>query len=270
MADTSTIENKEHNMSPVIPITPANAKSCNEQAATKCSLCSFNRLCLPQGLADEDVARLDQIIARRRRVARDEQLYQTGQSFNSLYAVRFGHFKTVQVNQRGEQQIGGFHMSGDLLGMEAIGSGQHTVNAVALEDSEVCEIPFSRLQELVMQIPGLLQQFHRTMSREIQREQSVMLFLSHMRAEQRLALFLLNLANRYAQRGYSSTSFQLRMSREDMGGYLGLTVESVSRQLARLRQEGLIVLNNRDLRIIDRTRLEAMSAGVTMPELAVA
>jgi CRP/FNR family transcriptional regulator len=235
---------------------------------TKCSLCSFNKLCLPQGLNDDDVARLDQIIARRRRVARDEKLYSSGNSFSSLYAVRFGHFKTVQVSQRGEQQIGGFHMAGDLLGMEAIGSGHHTVDAVALEDSEVCEIPFARLQELVMQVPVLLQQFHRTMSREIQREQSVMLFLSHMRAEQRLALFLLNLSGRYAQRGYSSTSFQLRMSREDIGGYLGLTVESVSRQLARLRADGLISISNRDLSILDRTRLEGVSSGIPAPEAA--
>ena len=235
---------------------------------TKCSLCSFNKLCLPQGLNDDDVARLDQIIARRRRVARDEKLYSSGNVFSSLYAVRFGHFKTVQVSQRGEQQIGGFHMAGDLLGMEAIGSGQHTVDAVALEDSEVCEIPFARLQELVMQVPTLLQHFHRTMSREIQREQSVMLFLSHMRAEQRLALFLLNLSGRYAQRGYSSSSFQLRMSREDIGGYLGLTVESVSRQLARLRADGLIAISNRDLRILDRPRLEGVSSGVPVPEAA--
>jgi CRP/FNR family transcriptional regulator len=238
--------------------------------ATKCSLCSFNKLCLPQGLNDDDVARLDQIIARRRRVPRDEQLYVEGQPFHHLFAVRFGHFKTVQVSQRGEQQIGGFHMAGDLLGMEAIGTGQHTVSAVALEDSEVCEIPFARLQELVMQVPVLLQQFHRTMSREIQREQSVMLFLSHMRAEQRLALFLLNLSGRYAQRGYSSTSFQLRMSREDIGGYLGLTVESVSRQLARLKSDGLIALNNRDLRILDRSRLEALSSGQPIAEAACA
>jgi len=236
----------------------------------KCSLCSFNKLCLPQGLNDNDVARLDQIIARRRRVQRDEQLYKEGQPFNSLYAVRFGHFKTVQVSQRGDQQIGGFHMAGDLLGMEAIGSGQHTVDAVALEDSEVCEIPFARLQELVMQVPVLLQQFHRTMSREIQREQSVMLFLSHMRAEQRLALFLLNLSGRYVQRGLSSTSFQLRMSREDIGGYLGLTVESVSRQLARLRADGVIALSNRDLRILDTARLEALASGTPVAEAACA
>ncbi|MGO4377821.1 fumarate/nitrate reduction transcriptional regulator Fnr [Pseudoduganella sp. RAF53_2] len=240
------------------------------KTVAKCSLCSFNKLCLPQGLNDNDVARLDQIIARRRRVPRDERLYAAGQPFNSLFAVRFGHFKTSQVNQRGEQQIGGFHMAGDLLGMEAIGGGMHTVDAVALEDSEVCEIPFARLQELVMQVPVLLQQFHRTMSREIQREQSVMLFLSHMRAEQRMALFLLNLSGRYAQRGLSSTTFQLRMSREDIGGYLGLTVESVSRQLARLRGDGLIALNNRDLQILDRPRLEALSSGMAADVIPVA
>jgi CRP/FNR family transcriptional regulator, anaerobic regulatory protein len=241
-------------MNTVIPISNANATAAAKPGKVNCGLCSFNRFCLPQGLADSDMSRLDQIIARRRRVGRDEQLFSMGASFGSLFAVRLGHFKTAQVNIHGEQQVTGFHMAGDLLGMDAIGSGLHNCSATALEDSEVCEIPFGRLQELAMQTPALMQQFHRVLGREIQREQAIMLFRGSMRADQRMALLLLNLGARYAARGYSSSTYQLRMSREDIGGYLGLTIESVSRLLARFR-------NNRDIRIIDRDSLEALSTG---------
>lgn len=248
-------------MNTVIPIASTAPQAAGKSGKVNCTLCSFNRFCLPQGLADSDVARLDQIIARRRRLARDEQLFSMGASFGSLYAVRLGHFKTAQVNIHGEQQVTGFHMAGDLLGMDAIGSGLHNCSATALEDSEVCEIPFSRLQELVMQTPALMQQFHRVLGREIQREQAIMLFRGSMRADQRMALFLLNLGARYAARGYSPVSYQLRMSREDIGGYLGLTIESVSRLLARFRKQGWISLDNRDIRIADRDSLEALSTG---------
>jgi CRP/FNR family transcriptional regulator len=229
----------------------------------RCGLCTFNKLCLPQGLEAGDMGRLEKIISRRHRVLRDEQLYSTGQSFGSLYAVRLGHFKTTQVSRRGEQQITGFHMAGDLLGMEAIGAGVHSCSAVALEDSEVCEIPFARLQELLCEMPTLMRHFHRTMAREILREQAVALFLGNMRAEQRLALFMVSLGARYAARGYSATSFQLRMSREDIGGYLGLTIESISRMLARFRKAGWISLTNRDLCITDPAAMDALSTGLT-------
>ncbi len=226
----------------------------------KCSVCSFKKLCLPVGLDEQEVNRLDKMI-RRRRVLRDEPLYRVDQPFSSLYAVRFGHFKTAQVNADGKQQITGFQMAGELLGMDAIGAGRHPCDAVALEDSEVCEVPFARLQELFAQLPQLLQHFHRTMSQEIMREQNVMLFLGNMRAEQRFAVFLLNLSNRYAARGYSSSSFQLRMSREDIGDYLGLTIESVSRLLSKFRKNGWITIENRDLTILERASLEALATG---------
>lgn len=230
----------------------------------KCAVCSFKQLCLPLGLDEREVGQLDKIIGRRRRVARDEQLYRMDQPFHSLYAVRFGHFKTAQVNLRGEQQITGFQMAGDLLGMDAIGAGRHACSAVALEDAEVCEIPFNRLQELFGQVPQLLQHFHRIMSQEIMREQNVMLFLGNMRAEQRFAVFLLNLSARYAARGQSPVNFQLRMSREEIGDYLSLTIESVSRLLSRFRKQGWIHIENRDLNILDRSALEALSTGAAL------
>ena len=160
----------------------------------KCAMCSFKNLCLPVGLSDTDIGRLDKIIGRRRRVDRDENLCRMEQPFTSLYAVRFGHFKTTRVNHLGEQQITGFQMAGELLGMDAIGSGRHACGVVALEDSEVCEIPFARLQELIGDVPQLLHYFHRIMSQEIMREQNQMLLLGNMRAEQRFAVFLLNLS----------------------------------------------------------------------------
>lgn len=201
-------------------------------------------------------------IVRRHRIARDTHLYRIGQPFTSLYAVRFGHLKTAQTDRRGAQQVTGFAMSGDLLGLDAIAGGRHACDAVALEDSEVCEIPFARLQDLFCKLPPLLQQFHCVMSQEIQREQAAMLVLGNMRAEQRFACFLLNLSARYAERGYSPVSFQLRMSRDDIGGYLGLTIESVSRLVAKFRNNGWIRLDNRNLEILDRDSLDALAGGM--------
>lgn len=226
-----------------------------------CSTCSMHQLCLPMGLGENDMDRLDKIIGRRRKVARDDYLYRMGDSFTNLYAVRVGHFKTCQINAGGEQQITGFQMTGELLGMDAISTDRHHCNAVALEDSEVCEIPFPRLEELFGTMPTLLRHFHRMMSQEITREQSVMLLLGNMRAEQRFAAFLVNLASRYMARGYSSTSFQLRMSREDIGNYLGLTIESISRLLSKFKKQGLLKVNNREIELLDLTLLKAMAAG---------
>jgi CRP/FNR family transcriptional regulator, anaerobic regulatory protein len=227
----------------------------------KCAECRFAGMCLLRGLDPGDIALFDGIV-KRHRILRDAHLYCIGQPFASLYAIHFGHFKTAQVDRRGAQQVTGFAMSGELLGFDAIAGRRHACDAVALEDSEVCEIPFDRLQELFARIPPLLQNFHCLMSEEIQREQGVMLVLGNMRAEQRFACFLLNLSARYAQRGYSPVSFQLRMSRDDIGGYLGLTIESVSRLVAKFRNHGWIRLDNRKLDILDFGSLEALAGGM--------
>jgi CRP/FNR family transcriptional regulator len=226
-----------------------------------CASCSLHQLCLPMGLESADMTRLDQIIGRGQRILRDQHLYRMGDPFNNLYAIRFGHFKTCHMNNGGEQQITGFQMAGELLGMDAISSDHHHCDAVALEDSEVCEIPFTRLEELFSHIPTLLHHFHRIMSQEITRDQSVMLLLGNMRAEQRFAAFLVNLSSRYTARGYSSTSFQLRMSREDIANYLGLTIESISRLLSHFRTQGWITVDKRDLQILDLTTLKKLTLG---------
>jgi CRP/FNR family transcriptional regulator len=213
------------------------------------------------GLGESDMARLDEIIGRRRKIAKDTHLYRIGDPFTNLYAIRLGHFKTFQVSHSGEQHVTGFQMAGELLGMDAISTEHHHCDAMALEDSEVCEIPFARLEELFGTIPSLLHHFHRMMSQEITREQNVMLLLGNMRAEQRFAAFLINLSSRYAARGYSSTTFQLRMSREEIGNYLGLTIESISRLLSRLKKQGLLRVANREIELLDITRMRALAAG---------
>jgi len=239
-----------------LPATPI----LTSEVLKSCAQCSMHQLCLPMGLDDADIIRLDQVIGRRRRVARDERLYGVGEPFRNLYAIRFGHFKTFQVNAGGEAQITGFQMAGELLGMDAIG-GTHHCDAVALEDSEVCEIPFARLEDLFGEMPTLLRHFHRIMSQEITREQNVMLLLGNMRAEQRFAVFLVNLAARYAARGYSATEFQLRMSREDIGNYLGLTIESISRLLSRFKKQGWLEVDKREILLLDPAKLKAIAAG---------
>ncbi len=247
-------------MSQPLPFIPPEAVTIGALKAS-CAQCSMHQLCLPMGLDDDDIGRLDQIIGKRRRLERDERLYQMDEPFRNLYAIRFGHFKTYQINAAGEQQITGFQMAGELLGMDAISGDRHHCDAVALEDSEVCEIPFFRLEELFGQVPTLLRHFHRIMSQEITREQNVMLLLGNMRAEQRFAVFLVNLSARYQARGYASTGFALRMSREDIGNYLGLTIESVSRLLSRFKKQGWIEVDKREIKLLDLPILKAMAAG---------
>jgi CRP/FNR family transcriptional regulator len=218
---------------------------------TKCSSCNLRELCLPCGLSGQDADRMDQLIYTRRRIERSESLYRAGDDFSSLYAVRSGFFKTVQTLEDGREQVTGFHMGGEIMGMDGIGAERHSSSAVALEDSEVCVIPYSRLVNLGHEMHGLQRQFHKVMSREIAQEHSVMLLLGTMRAEERLAAFLLNLSQRFTARGYSASEFNLRMTREEIGSYLGLKLETVSRAFSKFQEDGLICVHQKHIRIRD-------------------
>lgn len=251
-------------MKPAIHI--ASVTSLNSRVQAKCGSCALNTMCLPQGLDEADTGRLDRIVARRRRLERGESLFATGDTFKNLYAVRFGHLKTFRLTPAGDQQVVGFYMTGEVLGLDAIGAERHHSSAEALEDSEICEIPFERLGELFGQLPTMQRHFHRLMSQEIMREQSAMMFLGSMMAEQRLALFLLNLGKLYAARGYSATAFQLRMSREDIGNYLGMTIESVSRLLLRFKEKGWLRVAQREIELLDRASIEALASGMASAE----
>lgn len=234
-----------------VPITVSSISS-------SCADCSMQELCLPAPVSDEDLTRLETIMSKRTRVARGEALYRAGDVFSSLFAIRLGHFKTVYSESALNRQIMGFPMSGEILGMEGISAARHKCSAIALEDSEVCEIPYARLESLLTEMPSLQMHFHRMLSREIHREHEIMLLLGSMSAEQRVAAFLINLARRYEARGYSSTNFLLRMTREEIGNYLGLTIESVSRVFSRFKKNGWIEGSPRDVKILDRKALETL------------
>lgn len=224
--------------------------------STSCADCSMQELCLPAVVTDQDLDRLENILSKRIRIARGDPLYRAGEVFSSLFAVRLGHFKTVYSEGPATKQIIGFQMSGEILGMEGISRPRHKCSAIALEDSEVCEIPYTRLESLLSELPSLQSHFHRMMSREIDREHQVMLLLGSMSADQRVAAFLLNLSRRYEARGFSALHFVLRMTREDIGNYLGLTIESVSRVFSRFKKNDWIEGSPRDVKILDRKALE--------------
>jgi CRP/FNR family transcriptional regulator len=225
---------------------------------TACSTCSLRELCLPVGLNADQLERLDTLVFTRRTIKRGEYLFRAGEGFDSLYAARTGFFKTKLLLEDGREQVTGFHMAGELMGMDGIGTERHTCDSVALEDSEVCVIPFSRLEHLSREMEALQHHFHKVMSREIVREHGVMMLLGSMRAEERLAAFLLNLSQRLSTRGYSPSEFNLRMTREEIGSYLGLKLETVSRVFSKFQEEGLIAVQQKNIRIIDPAGLRGM------------
>lgn len=228
------------------------------QLRTACSSCSVHELCLPAGLDQSGLEQLDRIVNRKRPLKRGEYLYRAGGALQSLYAVRTGFLKSCVLHDDGREQVAGFHMMGEMLGMDAIGSGKHICDAIALEDSDVCEIPYNDLEHLSRSIPALQHHFHRIMSREITRDYGVMLLLGSMRAEERLAAFLLNLTQRLHARGFSASALVLRMTREEIGSYLGLKLETVSRTFSKFQDEGLLEVKQRDIRITDEAGLRAL------------
>ena len=233
-------------------VAPASAAAANlERCPTHCSNCNLRELCLPCGLTGQDVERIDELVYTRKRVKRGESLYRAGDWFSSIYALRSGFFKSCVMLEDGRDQVTGFCMPGEILGMDGIGTDRHNLNTVALEDSEVCVIPFSRLEEASSTLRGLQRQVHKVMSREIVRDQGVMMLLGSMRAEERLAAFLLNLSQRFVARGYSPSEFHLRMTREEIGSYLGLKLETVSRIFSRFQEDGLVGVQQKHIRILD-------------------
>jgi CRP/FNR family transcriptional regulator len=198
---------------------------------------------------------LDALTGIKRAYRRGDYLYRSGARFESLYAIRTGFFKTQVPHEDGREQVTGFQMPGEIIGLDAISTDIHTCDAVALEDSEVCELPFNRLEELGRQLPTLQRHLHKIMSREIVRDQGIMLLLGSMRAEERLAAFLLNLSHRFAARGYSPSAFRLRMTRQEIGSYLGLKLETVSRTLSYFQENRLIDVQNKFIELLDTPRL---------------
>ena len=241
----------------VTAIKPAAAQKKFE---VTCSNCNMRELCLPQGLGAEEMERFENVVYARRRIRRGEALFVAGDEFKTIYSVRSGFFKTSLIDGEGREQVTGFLMSGELLGMDGIGTGRYNGTAIALEDSEVCVLPYALIEDMAQEIPALRRQLHAVLSREIVRDHGVMMLLGSMRAEERLATFLLNLSKRFTARGYSPSDFHLRMTREEIGSYLGLKLETVSRLFSRFHDERLIEVQQKHVRILDSAGLEQIFA----------
>ena len=230
-----------------------------------CKDCSLATLCLPLSLDMSDMNALDAIVKRGRPLKKGEYLFRQGDEFNSVYAVRSGSLKTFNITDCGEEQITGFHLPSEFVGLSAMDTEQYPVSAIALETTSICEIPFERLDELSVSLPQLRRQLMRIMSSEIRDEQQMLLLLSKKNAEERIATFLINLSARFRARGDSPYQFRLAMSRNEIGNYLGLAVETVSRVFTRFQQNELLKTEGKEIHLLNLLDLCALAGGSTEP-----
>jgi len=235
----------------VIPIRPAANSNVPRPGTARCSTCSMRSVCMPPGLSTEELSKLDTIICSARSIKRGDTLYRAGDTFQSIYAIRAGSFKTVVMHRDGREHVTGFEIAGETLGLDGVCAGHHSGDAVALEDSVVCIIPFAKLEILCREMKSMQHHIYQMMSSEIVRESGQMMLLGTMTAEQRVASFLLNLSKRFKMRGFSAAEFHLRMTREEIGCYLGMKLETVSRMFSKFQRERLVQANGKTIRIVD-------------------
>jgi len=235
------------------------SQSCTHNNHIHCQNCSISELCLPFSLNEKELDTLDNIIDRKRPIHKGEKIFQDGEALHSLFAIRTGTFKTFTIDSNGEEQITGFHLAGDLLGFDALARSEHQSFAQALETAMVCEIPYNTLDELSNSMPSLKRQVLRLMSNEIGNDQNMLSLLNRKNAEQRLATFISSLSSRYKERGLSPYEFRLTMTRGDIGNYIGLTVETISRLLNRFHKEGVITIDGKLIKINDLDQLHQIA-----------
>lgn len=231
-----------------------------------CGHCSLRQLCLPADIGVDDMARLDEVVRRRRPLRRDERLFHHGDVLTSVYVARSGAFKTVSLSEGGDERIVGFHLPGELMGLDALADGEHRCEAVALDPAEVCEVPVDELSVVASQLPGLQRQLMRVIGQSIARDQDHAEMLSRRHANERIALFLHGLGERLAHIGQSSLQFRLAMSREDIASYLGLAFETVSRGFTRLQEDGVITVSGRQVKVLDLDELVRLAHGGELPQ----
>ncbi|MDU0111756.1 fumarate/nitrate reduction transcriptional regulator Fnr [Psychrosphaera aquimarina] len=214
-----------------------------------CANCSLNQLCIPFSLDENELRKLDDVIERKKPFHKNDCIVEAGQTFKSLYAIRSGSFKSYLVDDQGVEQITGFHLPGDVIGFDALATQKHQTYCQSLETSMVCEIPYTTMDELTVKMPKLRNQFTRLMSNEISADQNMFMMLNKKSAEERIAIFLTSLSDRFSQRGLSKHSFRLTMTRGEIGNYLGLTVETVSRIFSKFQKAGFIQVNGKLIEI---------------------
>lgn len=223
-----------------------------------CSSCNMRELCMPVGLPNPMLEKLDSLVYVRKKIKSGTPLYHAGERFNALYAVKTGFIRTETLNNDGRLQVTGFYMMGEIFGFDGIATDTHVCSAVALEDSVVCVIPLDRVEHISQEFEQLRHHFYKLMSREIVRDHTVMMLLGSMQGEERLAAFLLNLSQRLSDRGYSPYDLVLRMKREEIGSYLGMKVETVSRVFSKFQDQGLLEVKQKNIRILDVPGLQQL------------
>lgn len=226
-------------------------KKCAHDFQVNCANCRLGSICLPFSLKAGEIDELDSIIQRSKPLQKGQHLYRESDEFKSVFAVRSGMMKAYRNTDDGREQVTGFYFPGEILGMDGIGNNAHASSAKALETSAVCEIPFNSLEKLSTALPQLQRHFFQLMSREIAEDQHLITLLSKSSADERLAAFLLSVSSRNARRGLSANAFRLSMSRVDIGNYLGLTVETISRVLSRMQKQNILLVDNREIEILD-------------------
>ena len=226
-----------------------------------CTYCSVRQLCLPGGIGADELLHLDRVVQRKRQVARGERLFRQGEPMHSLFVAREGAFKSVGLTEEGEEQILGFHIAGELIGLDRLGSGEHRCEAVALTAATVCELPYDQLGEVASELPGLQQQLLRIIGQSLGRDQDHLAMLVKRQANERIALFLHSLDERLQTIGQPAHRMTLPMSREDIAGYLGLALETGSRGFTRLQEDGVIAVTGRRVEILEPDALRRVAHG---------
>ena len=234
-------------------------KPCTHEYQVNCGNCRLNSICLPLALESDDIEQLDSIIQRSKPLQKNQHLYRESDDFQSVFAVRSGTLKAYKTTDDGREQVTGFYFPGEILGMDGISNNSHASSAKALETSAVCEIPFSSLEKLSSMMPNLQRHFFQLMSREITEDQQLITLLSKNSADERVAALMISISKRNARRKLSSTQFRLPMSRVDIGNYLGLTVETVSRVFSRMQKMDILRVDNKEIEILDLEGLQRMA-----------
>lgn len=238
---------------------PSGLKACTHDYQVRCGNCRLNSLCLPLALESEDIEQLDNIIQRSKPLQKSNHLYREGDEFQSVFAVRSGTLKAYKTTDDGREQVTGFYFPGEIVGMDGISNNTHASSAKALETSALCEIPFTSLERLSTLMPSLQRHFFQLMSREITADQQLITLLSKNSADERVAALLLSISTRNARRKLSATQFRLPMSRVDIGNYLGLTVETVSRVFSRMQKMEVLHVDNKEIEILDIEGLQGVA-----------
>ena len=250
-ADSSPKSREQAETLIALQIDNRETKVCPHNHAISCASCRLNELCLPIALNESEIQQLDDIVERNRPYKKGEHLYRQGDDFRSVYAVRSGSFKSYVLSNSGQSRVTGFYLPGEIIGMDGIANKQYTNSTVALEHASICEIPFHQLERLSHELPNLQHHFFAIMGNEIAKDQQIHTLLSTYTAEERTASFLLGLSSRFARVSLSPVRFNLTMTRNDIGEYLGLTVETVSRIFTSLQKKGLLAVNNREIELLD-------------------